>query len=182
MPDLSDLQALRQLDIQSNRLTSLGSGERDGALAQHLLLMLSHTNIIAPLLHSSLYTYTGLQNLTQLEELYLACNHLQSLEGLPRCLPADTSASPALNTLDVTTNKIDNVEAVIHLSSLEEFWMSSNLIASPEALRPLQALPVLSCLYLEHSPLQKSLSKEAYKTEVLTLLPGLTQLDAAMIR
>lgn len=136
-------------------------------------------------IHNFTLRYTGLQNLTKLEELYLACNNLLSLEGLPRCQAdtgADATSSPALNTLDITTNKIDNVEAVSHLSSLEEFWMSSNLIASTDALRPLQALPALSCIYLEHCPLQKSLSKEAYKTEVLAMLPGLTQLDATLIR
>ena len=58
--------------------------------------------------------------------------------------------------------------------------MSSNLLASTEALLPLQALPALSCLYLENSPIQKSL-KESYKAEVLAVLPGLTQLDASLI-
>ena len=152
VPDLSSLQTLRQLDIQNNRLSSLG---------------------------------TGLQNLTNLEELYLACNNLQSLDGLPRCLPCSeedgsSPSTPALNTLDITTNKVDNVEAVTHLRNLEEFWMSSNLIASIEAVMPLQCLPSLSCLYLENSPIQANL-KSSYKAEILAILPGLNQLDATFL-
>lgn len=146
VPDLSPLQKLRQLDLQSNRLTGLDS---------------------------------GLQGLTLLEELYLACNSLHSLDGLPSSPPSSSSA-PALNTLDVTTNKIENVEAVQHLLSLEEFWMSSNLVTTTAALLPLKALPALSCLYLEHSPLQKSL-QQGYRSEVLAVLPNLTQLDAALV-
>jgi protein phosphatase 1 regulatory subunit 7 len=120
----------------------------------------------------------GLQNLTNLEELYLACNNIHLLDGLPRCLQEDSH--PQLNTLDVTSNKIENVEPVSHLQSLEEFWISSNLIASTEALLPLQALPSLSCIYLENSPIQASL-KSTYKADVLAVLPKLTQLDASLV-
>lgn len=134
---LESLAQLRQLDIQHNRLTSLGDG----------------------LLH-----------LANLEELYLAWNAIDSLQGLP--VPS------SLNTVDLSKNNIVSLEGVEHQPTLEELWLSYSQVTTFESLAPLQRLSQLSCLYLEHSPLAKDYE---YRKVVTRMLPSLQQLDATAV-
>lgn len=112
----------------------------------------------------------GLVTLCALEELYLAWNAIGDLSGLP--------PSPALNTVDLSRNKISSLEGVEAHASLEELWLSNSLIDSFDALAPLQQLPSLSCLYLEHSPIAKDFE---YRMTLTKMIPSLQQLDATMV-
>jgi Leucine-rich repeat (LRR) protein len=68
---IGQFKLLRQLDIQNNRLTSLGE---------------------------------EMLNMNYLEELYLACNGIESVQGLPR--------SSRLNTLDLSNNPLKSIQGI----------------------------------------------------------------------
>ena len=87
----------------------------------------------------------------------------------------------ALDTLDLTGNRLTSLDGSQHLTSLTEFWCSSNHIPTFEALAPASdALgATLSCIYLEHNPLAKEYD---YRQRVAALFPGITQIDATMVR
>ena len=68
---IGQFKLLRQLDIQNNRLTSLGEEMLD---------------------------------MNYLEELYLACNGIESVQGLPR--------SSRLNTLDLSNNPLKSIQGI----------------------------------------------------------------------
>ena len=68
---IGQFKLLRQLDIQNNRLTSLGEEMLD---------------------------------MNYLEELYLACNGIESVQGLPR--------SSRLSTLDLSNNPLKSIQGI----------------------------------------------------------------------
>lgn len=164
MDEVSDITSLKSLWLGKNKIEYIP----DLSKLQSLRQLDIQSNRLTEL-------GTGLLQLTGLEELYLACNNLQSLDGLP-----NSTDGPSLNTLDVTTNGISNTDSLSHLTQLEELWMSQNKVASLEDIMPLKSLPNLSCLYLEKSPIQSSL-KSSYKSDILSVLPNLKQLDASLI-
>jgi protein phosphatase 1 regulatory subunit 7 len=112
----------------------------------------------------------GLLHLSLLEELYLAWNAIDSLQGLPN--------SPCLSTVDLSKNQITSLEGVEQHPSLEELWLSYCQVASFDALAPLTRLPALTCLYLEHNPIAKDYE---YRKTVTRLVPTLQQLDANVV-
>ena len=132
------LPRLRQLDVQNNRLTSLG---------EELLHCLS------------------------LEELYLACNNIPSISGdLPLVQPS------TVRVIDLSSNKLSSILGISRLNhSLEELWLTGSDFTSFDELHELSALPKLSCIYLEHSPLWKHPN---YTSKLKELIPTLTQIDA----
>ena len=107
---------------------------------------------------------SALHALTTLEELYLAHNAITQLGGAVRTLGA-------LDTLDLTGNRLTSLDGSQHLTSLTEFWCSSNHIPTFEALAPASdALgATLSCIYLEHNPLAKEYD---YRQRVAALFPA----------
>lgn len=140
---LDSLTALEQLDVQNNRLTSWSCVEGGPS---------------------------GLAALLSLRELYLACNRLADVSGLPR--------SPTLTIVDLSSNGVQSVQSIDEHSSLEEVWMTSSGLASFDALLPLTQLPKLQCLYLEHSPVAKDFE---YRMKVTKMIPSLQQLDATAV-
>ena len=68
---IGQFKLLRQLDIQNNRLTSMGEEMLD---------------------------------MNYLEELYLACNGIETVQGLPR--------SSRLNTLDLSNNPLRSIQGI----------------------------------------------------------------------
>lgn len=169
------LSKLRQLDVQNNRLTSLGN---------------------------------DLCKSTSLTELYLACNAIEWLAPSPAAtdLTSDISTDKVpyveptsytntnsnnlslgiglpvhspLAIVDLSSNKLQSVAGIDACRHLEELWISGCALDSFEQLVPLQALPSLTCLYLEHSPLW---SNTFYKQRVMEMLPELVQIDAEIVR
>ena len=112
----------------------------------------------------------GLRHMTKLRELYLACNKIGSVEGLP--------IGGALSTVDFSTNGLHNVEGIEQNPQLEEVWLSGSSLATFEALVPLTKLPALTCLYLEHSPISKDFE---YRMKLTKMIPTLEQLDATLV-
>ena len=143
--DINHLPLLRQLDIQNNRLTTLMSDTADCDSA-------------------------GIASLTSLKELYLACNAISNVRGLP--------AGSPLGTLDLSTNAIDTLDGIEVHKALIELWMTASKLSNFDELVPLKALPELECLYLEHSPLASDFE---YRIKITSMLPTLQQLDATAV-
>jgi protein phosphatase 1 regulatory subunit 7 len=57
----------------------------------------------------------GLEELVNLEELYVSHNLIEKLEGLEN--------NTKLRTLDIANNRVSKLENISHLKLLEEFWV-----------------------------------------------------------
>ena len=135
--NLSSLQSLKILSIQSNRLTSI----------------------------------TGLNDLPNLEELYISHNALTDLSGLEN--------NKGLRVLDFSNNKVTKLEGIAHLTQLEEVWASSNGLSSFEEVeRELADKEKLETVYFEGNPLQLQ-SPALYRNKVRLALPQIKQIDAS---
>jgi len=148
--DINALPRLRQFDCQNNRLTTLVWEEEE-------------SKGDAP-------SRTGIAALTSLEELYLACNALQNLHGMPHGSP--------LGTIDLSTNQISSLDGIQTIPHVTELWMTASKLTSFEELEALKALQGLECLYLEHSPIAADYE---YRIRVTEMLPSLRQLDATAV-
>jgi protein phosphatase 1 regulatory subunit 7 len=162
--DVQDLPVLRQLDCQNNRLTAL--------VWPTIVPPVSDD---APDITSSPASdedidSSGIGRLKSLEELYLACNAIVRLDGLPVNSP--------LRTLDLSTNGVESVEGIEGLVELEELWMTASAMSTFEQLQPLTTLPKIECLYLEHSPIAADFE---YRKKITALIPTLEQLDATQV-
>ena len=83
-----------------------------------------------------------------------------------------------LRTLDVGNNQITAIEGISHLTELEEFWASYNLIPDLSALdAELRVLPSLETVYLEGNPCQTD-DMAGYRRKVILALPQVKQIDA----
>jgi Leucine-rich repeat (LRR) protein len=158
--DIQELPVLRQLDCQNNRLTTLSWSD---AVAEEASTASCVKGSVAK-------TIVGIDKLKSLEELYLACNAITNLDGLPINSP--------LRTLDLSSNSVESVDGVERLECLEELWMTASSLALFEQLRPLSNLSKLECLYLEHSPVAADFE---YRKKVTALIPTLKQLDATTV-
>jgi protein phosphatase 1 regulatory subunit 7 len=151
---IGNLSKLRKLDVQNNRLTSIG-GTGDAAAAAAA---------------GDGGEDVGIAMLPSLEELYLACNAITDVKGLPLGSP--------LNTVDLSTNQISSLEGIEQHKGLTEVWMTASNLASMKQLEPLKGLPEISCLYLEHSPIARDYE---YRKAITAMLPTLVQLDATEV-
>ncbi|KAG1750138.1 L domain-like protein [Suillus lakei] len=91
----------------------------------------------------------GLDQLADLEELYLSHNGVERLEGLEN--------NTMLRTLDVGANFVPAIENISHLVSLEELWLNNNKITDLRALElQLKNMASLETIYLEGNPCQQA--------------------------
>ena len=116
-----------------------------------------------------------------LEELYLAHNGIND-EGAEQ---ATGLALPftSLTTLDLSKNCLTSTKAFAHMISLNDLWLSSNKIASFDAVQPLSVLGTRdgACLeevYLEYNPVADEFE---YRKKLKEMIPSLTKIDANMI-
>ena len=113
----------------------------------------------------------GLQALTQLEELFISDNKIESLEPLEH--------NPNISILDVQDNPISSLRGVEKLSKLENLWASKCKLDSFEELeRALKDKEALSEIYLEGNPLQRA-NEVLYRNKVRLALPQVTKIDAS---
>lgn len=80
-----------------------------------------------------------------------------------------------MQTLDLSSNFIEHIENIEHLSLLEEFWFNNNLVESFSEAELLTKLTNLKTVYLEGNPMAND---KDYRKKMLDLLPHLEQLDA----
>jgi protein phosphatase 1 regulatory subunit 7 len=110
-----------------------------------------------------------------LEELFLAHNGIEDdgVEGLK-------IAFTRLSVLDLGRNKLTSLRHFTHLVSLEELWVSGNLVSDFAEVKPLVALTNLETIYLEYNPVQDT--NPMYRRQLKEMLaPSLKQIDATPI-
>lgn len=174
---LEGLNLLEQLDVQNNRLTSLGDCLR------------------------------GLKRLRELYLACNAISSLGDDGcGLP-ALSAEELAEGegGLQIVDLSSNQLASLQGIDSQSSLRELWASGSALSSFEQLQPLTRLPRLTCVYLEHSPIGESERETLYlflllpslltivclllpakdfeyRIRLTAMLPFLEQLDATAVK
>ncbi|KAJ2671962.1 Protein phosphatase 1 regulatory subunit 7, partial [Coemansia sp. RSA 1085] len=116
----------------------------------------------------------GLDELTNLEELYLSHNGIQQVEGL--------DSNSKLTILDITSNRLTRLANIGHLQHLEDLWASGNQLDSFENIEAECApLSQLRTVYFEFNPLQRA-QPANYRRKLMMSLPQITQIDATMCR
>ena len=113
----------------------------------------------------------SLTNNIILEELYLGHNNIEEIKGI--------ETLTKLNTLDFSSNKIKKIENLNHLSLLEEFWMSGNLVETYDDIEQLANCKNIKTVYLEHNPISKDFE---YRKKTAAMLPSLKQIDSTPCR
>ena len=156
---------LRKLDVQNNRLKSIRGLQEEGKVEE-----ISEGAGEEGGNGEDGEGGNGIADLPALEELYLAFNGIENVDGLPEGSP--------LHTVDLSNNPLSDVDGIEKHPHLTELWINACKIATLDQLKPLQQLPALTCLYLEHSPLAKDFE---YRKAVTSLLPPLEQLDATPV-
>jgi protein phosphatase 1 regulatory subunit 7 len=140
----------------------------------------------------------GLDTLTELEELYLSHNGIETIEGLSHNVHTlsstlldgtNTPVQTKLTTLDIGNNKIVTVSitSLLPLPLLEEFWVrptstsplprltlpqsqaNDNQITSLPILPP-SSHPALETIYLEGNPIQKEMGT-SYNRRIMLEMP-----------
>ena len=113
---------------------------------------------------------SGLEALTNLEELYVSHNALTEISHLENNLK--------LRVLDISNNDISHVQNLSHLKHLEEFWASNCKIEDfAEVERELKGMENLETVYFEGNPLQTK-GPAVYRNKIRLALPQLKQIDA----
>lgn len=114
----------------------------------------------------------GLENLTQLKELYLSENRIKKIENL--------DGNTNLTVLDLSKNEIENLDNLQTLNNLTELWFNNNQIKTIEELNKLVRMNNLQCIYIHDNPGFDR--EENYRLKVLLQLPQLIQLNATETR
>lgn len=100
---------------------------------------------------------SGLEELENLEELYISHNGIAKIEGL--------SQNKRLRVLDVGNNRIEKIEGLEGLDELEEFWASGNQIPDLRSLAHLEKKAKLETVYLEGNPCETN-DRGGYRRKV----------------
>lgn len=111
-----------------------------------------------------------LKNLT---ELYVSHNMIKEIPLLENI---------HLNTIDISDNQIEHLTGLSKLAELEELWASNNKLADFEEIaRALEDKMNLTTVYFEGNPIQSD-NRPEYRIKLKTMLPGIIQIDAAVLR
>ena len=189
---IKNMHKLRQLDIQNNRLTSLGDELSNHMNMEELYLAWNNitsleglpvTPLLLPVTPITLDIPSTEENTLSILPDIPSTNELSTLPpNTPIITTTSTSSLSAtyskLSTLDLSNNPISNLDGIENQMNLSELWLTKTEFTNFEALGRLARLPVLSCVYLEHSPVAKLPN---YKENMVSLLPHLEQLDALML-
>ncbi|VDN16361.1 unnamed protein product [Dibothriocephalus latus] len=116
-----------------------------------------------------------MENLVNLEELYISSNGIAKIENLEKLTK--------IQTLDLAFNRVTHLENLEALVNMEEFWFNDNRVAEWDQLKALVPLKSLQTLYMERNPLYYTADGKkdsGYRRKILLLLPELRQLDATL--
>ncbi|KAG0705654.1 L domain-like protein [Suillus ampliporus] len=177
---LDALVNLEELWLGKNKLTklevwciTLSLSDAQSHMIQQNLDKLGRLKILS-LQSNRIKKIECLDQLVDLEELYLSHNGVERLEGLDN--------NKKLRTLDVGANFILAIENISHLASLEELWLNNNKIPDLRALEPqLKDMASLETVYLEGNPCQQA-EGTSYRRKIMLALPQVKQIDATFAR
>ncbi|EEC46179.1 predicted protein, partial [Phaeodactylum tricornutum CCAP 1055/1] len=190
MAGLGSLTKLRKIDLGANRIREMDAAElaplvhlEELWLGKNKIERIEGLSTLKKLRRLDIQSnrLTQVENLTSqtetLEELYLAHNGIAT-EGT--ILPSGLGQTfELLNVLDLSRNRLTQVNQLGHLKSLEELWLSGNKIATFDDVQNLSSLgESLQTVYLEYNPLQED---PLYRKKLAELIPSLSQIDATLI-
>ncbi|KAL8272377.1 hypothetical protein Esti_003667 [Eimeria stiedai] len=181
---LSTLTELRLLELGSNRIREIEGIEQLTELTDLWLGKNKITDMKLPPLRQlerislqsnrlEAWNVSFFEQCPKVKELYLSHNNLPSP-------PKEISQQTELTVLDLGCNRVEEVEAVVPLSQLQDLWLNDNRLDTIEKCRCLKDLPALETLYLERNPLQANLGP-GYRQAVTDVLPRVSQLDALLL-
>ena len=168
--ELSGLENLEELWLGKNKIESIGGLDK--------LTKLRRLDVQANRL-------TRVENLTAqidtLEELYLAHNGIDD-EGAS-CETGLALNFTALNTIDMSRNRLKSTKPFAHLLALEELWLSGNSIQTFDDVQHISILGTrdgacLEGIYLEMNPVASDFE---YRKKLAQMIPSLKQIDANVI-
>jgi protein phosphatase 1 regulatory subunit 7 len=185
---LSNLIHLKKIDLGANRVRSIPADEfanltnlQELWLGKNKIEKIEGLEKLVNLRRLDVQSnrLTKIEGLTaqneSLVELYLAHNGIDTV-GATKGL---SLAFPNLNVLDLSRNKLTAADPFVHLTSLEELWLSGNEIETFDDVKCLASLgQTLDTIYLEYNPLQKD---PLYRKKLHELIPSLSQIDANLI-
>ncbi|KAF8820246.1 leucine-rich repeat protein LRR1 [Cardiosporidium cionae] len=159
---LSSLTKLEELWLGKNKITSM------------LFPPFLHLRVLS-LQSNRLENWDGTlcTNCQNLVELYVSNNNISSL-------PHGLRNLTCMKVLDLSSNKISQIEQLESLEALEDLWMNDNRIEDVKELRFLRGLTDLKTIYLERNPIQSNLGP-GYRRMVLDAAPSIVQLDALIL-
>lgn len=114
----------------------------------------------------------GLEELHNLEEIYMSHNAIEKIEGFEHNLK--------LNTIDIANNLISRIQNLSHLPNLEEFWANNNQFDNDcydQIEKELGPIKTLETVYLEGNPMQLK-NRATYRNKIKLSLPNIKQIDA----
>lgn len=178
---MESLIGLEELWLAQNKITELkvcmsseGDHPSGPAIAQTLQNLAPLPNLrILSIQSNRLTEIKGLESLQTLEELHIADNLLTELSGLDQ--------NKALRVMDISRNRIRRLSNIKHLSHIEEFWASSNLLDSFDEIETeLADMKDLNTVYFEGNPLQTN-NAVTYRNKIRLRLPQIQQIDASKL-
>ena len=113
----------------------------------------------------------GLNTLSNLEQLYLADNGIETIENL--------DDNTALETLELANNRISILNGLEKLVKVDDFWFNGNKVSDWNEIEKLRCMTSLQTVYFEQNPIYKDSS---YRTKMKLALPNLIQIDATPCR
>ena len=148
--------------VTSLTLTHCGLTSLD--LSLHFFPAVEYINLS----HNYLKKIAHLQNCTRLKSLNLSHNRIESLLSFHLTLGN-------IATLNIANNKINSLEGIDRLLSLERVDARNNCISKYHDVRYLALLPCLEVIYLENNPLPKSIPPFHYSYRTQFYYELLTQ-------
>jgi protein phosphatase 1 regulatory subunit 7 len=186
---LRHLKHLRKVDLGANRIRVMEEIELEGLvnleelwLGKNKIEKIEGLSRLTKLRRLDVQSnrLTKVENLTSqvdtLEELYLAHNGID-IDGA-KCETGLALPFTALDTLDLSRNRLVDTTPFAHLASLTELWISGNDIKTFQDIDSLSHLTNLEGIYLEYNPVA---SEFEYRKKLAELIPSLNQIDANMI-
>jgi len=191
---LGQLKQLRKIDLGANRIRTIPEEELAGLenleelwLGKNKIENIGGLDRLTKLrrLDVQANRLTRVENLTAqvdtLEELYLAHNGIDD-EGAS-CETGLALHFTALNTIDLSRNRLKSTKPFAHLLALEELWLSGNSIQTFDDVESLSALGTrdgacLEGIYLEMNPVAGDFE---YRKKLAQMIPSLKQIDANAI-
>jgi len=191
---LQHLTTLRKIDLGANRIRKMDSEQFENLINLEELWLGKN----------KIENIEGISNLKKLRRLDVQSNRLTSIEnlvGLEDTLEElylahngidDDGAMKAsglmlqfkeLTTLDLSKNRLTSCKPFAHMITLNELWVSSNEIATFEAVELMSALGTreeacLTEVYMEHNPIYNDFE---YRKKLKEIIPSLIQIDANII-
>lgn len=112
----------------------------------------------------------GINGMKNLKVLSLGRNYIKAISGLD-------AVGETLEQLWLSYNLIEKLKGINVLKKLKVLYLSNNLIREWSEFNRLQEVPTLEDLLMVGNPLMESMEESVWKAEAAKRLPSLKKLD-----